>query len=175
MIEPAERVHATVIGASQFTVQVSGKTIYLSHNDVLPVYNIPVVDLGLELSNEIDEDAIVGAFSRNADILDLAPDAKIALAFTFSTEPDYPRLATIARSIMRFAAPAGRRDELLVLMIDGDIGRSLGRILHEEFGLKSKLLSIDGVKLQQLDFVDIGELIDPPGVVPVVIKSLLFK
>ena len=36
-------------------------------------------------------------------------------------------------------------------------------------------LPIDGVQLQELDFVDVGELISPPGVVPVVIKSLLFS
>jgi ethanolamine utilization protein EutA len=41
--------------------------------------------------------------------------------------------------------------------------------------LDGKLVSIDGVQLRQLDFVDIGELLDPPGVVPVVIKSLLFS
>jgi ethanolamine utilization protein EutA len=175
VIEPAERIRATVIGASQFTVQVSGKTIYLSDDSVLPVNNIPVVHLGLDLSSEIDENAIVDAFRKNADILDLAPDARIALAFTFSGEPDYPRLATIARSIMRFAAPTGHRDELLVLMIDGDIGRGLGRIIHNELGLQGKLISVDGIRLQQLDFVDVGEFIEPPGVVPVVIKSLLFS
>jgi ethanolamine utilization protein EutA len=175
VIEPAERIRATVIGASQFTVQVSGKTIYLSHDHLLPVNNIPVVHLELDLSGEIDEDAIVNAFGRNADILDLTPDAKIALAFTFSGEPDYSRLATIARSIMRFAAPTGHRGELLVLMIDGDIGNGLGRIIHKELGLEGKLISVDGIRLQQLDFVDIGEFIEPPGVVPVVIKSLLFS
>jgi ethanolamine utilization protein EutA len=173
VIEPTERIRATVIGASQFTVQVSGKTIYLSHEGVLPVNNIPVLHLGLDLSGEIDEDAIIDAFSRGADILDLAPDAKMALAFTFSGKPSYPRLATIARSVMRFAAP--HRGELLVLMIEGDIGRGLGRIIHKEFGLQGALISIDGIRLQQLDFLDIGELIEPPGVVPVVIKSLLFS
>ena len=40
--------------------------------------------------------------------------------------------------------------------------------------LAGKLVSIDGVQLQDLDYVDIGSLLDPPGVVPVVIKSLLF-
>ncbi|MFN3892158.1 MAG: hypothetical protein ACK4MV_17305 [Beijerinckiaceae bacterium] len=38
-----------------------------------------------------------------------------------------------------------------------------------------RLLSTNGVQLQELDFVDVGELISPPGVVPVVIKSLLFS
>jgi ethanolamine utilization protein EutA len=60
-------------------------------------------------------------------------------------------------------------------MIDGDVGKTMGRILTEELGLPGDLVSIDGVQLQELDFVDVGELISPPGVVPVVIKSLLFS
>ena len=51
----------------------------------------------------------------------------------------------------------------------------MGRLLQEELGMPGKLVSIDGVQLQELDFVDVGELISPPGVVPVVIKSLLFS
>jgi len=175
VIEPGERIRATVIGASQFTVQVSGKTIYLPDAGVLPVHNIPVVHLGLEISGDIDADAIVAAFSRNADLLDLDPQAKLALAFTWSGMPEYPRLAAMARAIMRFAAPTGKRDNVLVLMIDGDVGRGLGRILDKELHLDGKLISVDGVQLRELDFVDIGELLDPPGVVPVVIKSLLFS
>jgi ethanolamine utilization protein EutA len=61
------------------------------------------------------------------------------------------------------------------LMIDGDIGRTIGHLLHEELGLPGPLVSIDGVQLQDLDYVDVGELMSPPGVVPVVIKSLLFS
>src|SRR5262249_14440296 len=115
VIEPGERIRATVIGASQFTVQVSGKTIYLPDAGVLPVHNIPVVHLGLDLSGDFDEKEIAAAFVRNADLLDLKPDAKLALAFTFAGAPDYPRLAALARAIMAFAAPAGKRKELLVL------------------------------------------------------------
>jgi ethanolamine utilization protein EutA len=175
IIEPSERIRATVIGASQFTVQVSGKTIYLPDPGVLPVHNVPVVHLGLDLSADIDADKIVAAFSKAAGLIDLAPDARIALAFAFAGAPEYPRLAAMARAIMRFAAPKGRRDQLLVLMIDGDVGRALGRIIDKELGLAGKLVSIDGVQLRELDYVDIGELLDPPGVVPVVIKSLLFS
>ena len=52
---PAEGIRATVIGASQFTVQVSGKTIYLPKDQkgVLPVHNIPVVQIGMDLSDAI--------------------------------------------------------------------------------------------------------------------------
>jgi ethanolamine utilization protein EutA len=60
-------------------------------------------------------------------------------------------------------------------MIDGDVGRTMGRLLSDEVGIEGPLVSIDGVQLQELDYVDVGELISPPGVVPVVIKSLLFS
>jgi ethanolamine utilization protein EutA len=175
VVEPGECIRATVIGASQFTVQVSGKTIYLPNPDVLPVHNIPVVHLGVLTPDEIDPDAIAAAFAHSADLLDLPRTAKLALAFAWTGEPDYERLLAMARGIMKFAAPDGRRSELLVLMIDGDVARGLGRIIEKELRLEGEIVSVDGVQLKELDFVDIGEFLDPPGVVPVVIKSLLFS
>ncbi|MDB5753724.1 MAG: Ethanolamine utilization protein EutA [Massilia sp.] len=174
IIEPAERIRATVIGASQFTVQVSGKTIYLPDRTVLPVHNIPVVHLGLDISDCIDVDEIVRTLRKNADILDLATTARLAIAFSWDGEPEHSRLFAMANAIMQFAAPSGKRNETLFLMVDGDVGASLGRILHDELHLDGKIVSIDGIQLRELDFVDVGELLDPPGVVPVVIKSLLF-
>jgi ethanolamine utilization protein EutA len=175
VIEPRERIRATVIGASQFTVQVSGKTIYLSNPAVLPIRNIPVIHLSLDLAGAIDVDRTTAELARRASLLDLDPSSRIALAFSWTGPPEYPRLANMARAIMAFAAPSGHRDQVLVLMIDGDIARGLGRILVEEFQLDGALVSIDGVQLRELDFVDVGEMLDPPGVVPIVIKSLLFS
>ena len=36
------------------------------------------------------------------------------------------------------------------------------------------MISVDGVTLSELDFVDIGEMLETSGAVPVVIKSLVF-
>ncbi|MFN4283364.1 MAG: ethanolamine ammonia-lyase reactivating factor EutA, partial [Alphaproteobacteria bacterium] len=36
-------------------------------------------------------------------------------------------------------------------------------------------VSVDGVSLKEFDYVDIGEMIRPTNVVPLVIKSLLFS
>ena len=77
-------------------------------------------------------------------------------------------------NVVAATAPTGQRNQLLLVMIDGDIGKILGRLLHRELDLPGALVSIDGVQLQELDFVDVGEMISPPGVVPVVIKSLVF-
>jgi ethanolamine utilization protein EutA len=174
LIDPGQRIRATVIGASQFTVQVSGKTIYLPDPGVLPVHNVPVVHVGLDLAHHVDRATIVQAIRTALAHLDLEPAARMAIAFSWHGDPEYSRLRGTAEAIAETlgAAPS---DALLLLMIDGDVGKTFGRILHDELHFPRKLVSIDGVQLQELDFVDVGELISPPGVVPVVIKSLLFS
>ena len=176
LTDPGQRIRATVIGASQFTVQVSGKTIFLPDTSVLPVHNIPVVQANLDLGGETIDVAMTAAAIRSAmDKMDLDQAAKIAIAFTWAGDPEFSRLEALGKAIIEALGPAARSDGLLLLMIDGDIGKTLGRILHYELDLTRKLVSIDGVQLKELDYVDVGELMNPPGVVPVVIKSLLFS
>jgi ethanolamine utilization protein EutA len=59
-------------------------------------------------------------------------------------------------------------------MVDGDIGKLLGHILEHDLRVTREIISIDGIQLREFDYVDIGEAIHPTGVVPVIIKSLLF-
>jgi ethanolamine utilization protein EutA len=175
VIDPGQRIRATVIGASQFTVQVSGKTIFLPEPGALPLHNVPVVHAGVDLAGDFDPRALSDAILASLRRMDLAPDARIAIAFAWHGDPDYARIAAAGRAIMAAVAPDGRRTQPLLLMIDGDVGKTFGQLLRNELDLNGDLVSIDGVQLQELDFVDVGELISPPGVVPVVIKSLLFS
>jgi ethanolamine utilization protein EutA len=62
----------------------------------------------------------------------------------------------------------------LVIALQEDVGRSLGGILTEELGVAADLVSIDGLQLLELDYVDVGEVIEPVNAVPVVVKSLAF-
>ena len=62
----------------------------------------------------------------------------------------------------------------LVLVSDGDVGGLIGMHLIEEVGLKSPVVSIDGIDLREFDYIDIGEILPSSGSVPVVIKSLVF-
>jgi ethanolamine utilization protein EutA len=59
-------------------------------------------------------------------------------------------------------------------VLEADVGASLGSILRDEIGIPGAVIAIDGIELSDLDFVDIGERIEPANVVPVVIKSLVF-
>jgi ethanolamine utilization protein EutA len=174
LIDPGQRIRATVIGASQFTVQVSGKTIYLPDPYVLPIHNIPVVRVELGSSGAIDPGRLGAAIRAGIEEIDLERNPRVAIAFSWRGDPEHSRLKAAGEGILHALLPINERIKLLLLMIDGDIGKTLGRILHRELGWPGKIVSIDGMELHELDYVDVGELIAPPGVVPVVIKSLLF-
>ncbi len=174
LIDPGQRIRATVIGASQFTVQVSGKTIYLPDPYVLPVHNVPVVRVGLDSSGAIDPQRLAAAIRAGVDEIDLERSPRVAIAFCWRGDPEHSRLKAAGEGILRALSPIKERIKLLLLVIDGDIGKTLGRLMHRELDWPGKIVSIDGMELQELDYVDVGELIAPPGVVPVVIKSLLF-
>ena len=184
---PREGIRATVIGAAQFTVQVSGKTIHIGERVVLPLRNIPVVAAALELDDDIDVAAcarvIEAAVARSA----IEEDQAFALSIHWRGDPHHRRLRALAEAIALALAPRvadrgrascpGLRVECapVVLMLDGDVGRTLGHVLEHELHVARAVASIDGIQLRELDFVDIGEVIRPADVVPVVIKSLLFS
>jgi ethanolamine utilization protein EutA len=175
-----QRIRATVIGASQFSAQVSGKTTHLGARDALPVRNIPVVRLGRPVPEQVEAGMIAAEFREAARRREADLARPVALSFSWSGHASYQRLAAMAQAI---AAVAGRQggdaahqgsDALLVLVVDADIAQSLGAILAEETTLDRPLIALDGLELRELDFIDLGEYLSPPGVVPVVIKSLLF-
>jgi ethanolamine utilization protein EutA len=60
-------------------------------------------------------------------------------------------------------------------MLDGDVAQTLGAVLREELGVQSEILVIDGVTLQDFDYVDLGKIRLPSMTVPVTIKSLIFR
>ena len=172
LIDPGQRIRATVIGASQFTVQVSGKTIYLPDPYVLPAYNVPVLRVEIDPADGIER--LADAVRGGLDEVDLEHGGRVAIAFAWHGDPEHSRLKAAGEGIVRALAPLEARLKLLLLMIDGDIGKTFGRLIHRELNWPGKVVSIDGMDLHELDYVDVGELVAPPGVVPVVIKSLLF-
>ncbi len=174
IVQAGEAIRATVIGASQFTLQLSGNTLHISNPEVLPVRNLPVVHprLPAELSAHGVGQAIADAFQR----LDLAEgEQPVALAISWQGEPRYSSLRAIAGGIAQGMPRALSSGFPLVLALREDVGRALGSILVEEFDVHADLVSIDGLQLLELDYIDVGELIQPANVVPVVIKSLAFQ
>ncbi len=175
VLDPGQGIRATVIGASQFTVQVSGNTITLTNEAMLPLHNLPVLYPAIDLSGDIDAAVVTAGIKESATRLDLVEgDQPLALAFRWSGDPMYARLRALAEGIRNGIPKSIERGLPIVLLTDRDVGKTIGSILKQDMEIACEVISIDGVLLKEFDFVDIGEVIQPAGVVPVVIKSLLF-
>ncbi|MDP9458765.1 MAG: ethanolamine ammonia-lyase reactivating factor EutA [Actinomycetota bacterium] len=173
--EPPEGIRATVIGASQFSVQVSGNTVALSDESVLPLQNVPVLHPRPELGEEVEAGAVAAAVRKAADRYGSGDgQTPVAISLKWEGEPLYRRLRALADGLSDGMASWVQAGQPLIVLVDGDIGSSLGHVLRDEIGVPVPVVCLDGVALQELDYVDVGELIRPSSVVPLVIKSLLF-
>jgi ethanolamine utilization protein EutA len=174
--DPGQGIRATVIGAAQFSVQISGNTIAISAPDDLPLHNLPVIACGFELGAEIDPQAITAAVRAALARADIEEGGSpVALAFPWHGDPAHARLHALAAGICAALPQTLAGGVPLVLLIDGDIAMSLGRVIRHEIAPNSNVIAVDGVALKQFDYVDIGRLIEITNVVPIIIKSLLFK
>ena len=174
--DPGQGIRATVIGAAQFSVQTSGNTIAITKPDELPLHNLPVLACNFELGEQVDADAVaarVRTALTEADIDDGSRPA--ALAFPWHGDPSHARLHALASGICAGLPRMLEAGLPLVLLIDGDIGMSLGRVIRNEVAAGANVIAVDGVQLKQFDYVDIGRVVEVTNVVPIVIKSLLFK
>lgn len=171
-----ETIRATVIGASQYTVQVSGGTIFLSEPDVVPIRNVAVIAPALGISeNEIDAKAVSTALKAELRKMDLdAGHQPVAVCLKWSGSASYARLDGLTSGLIDGMAGILTEGHPLVLVTDGDIGGLLGIHCREELGLESPIVSVDGIELNAFDYIDIGDLLKQTGAVPVVIKSLVF-
>ena len=176
VMEPAARIRATVIGASQYTVQVSGNTVFISPEDAVPVRNIAVVAPEFPLNDddftkEAVRDALLNALRR----LDLLHGRQpVAVAFHWDGSATFFRLQAFCSGVAEGLKDIFAKGHPLVLVNDGDIGGIVGLHLQEELQLQNPIISIDGIALSDFDYIDIGALIESSGAVPVVIKSLIF-
>lgn len=173
VLDPGNGIRSTVIGASQSSAQVSGSTVSVLDEGVLPLRNVPVLHPAVELDGPIDpgavESAIRESLARTADVR-----STVALSFRFRGVPSYERLFGLANGIGQAVDGHHGDFDAAVVIIDRDVAASLGSLLEKEVVVRTPLLCLDTLELRPLDYVDIGRRIHPAGVYPVVIKSLLF-
>src|ERR1043166_2569018 len=176
VMEPNARIRATVIGASQYTVQVSGNTIFIAPQDAVPVRNVAVVAPEFPLSeDDFTQEAVRDATLNALRRLDLLHGRQpVAVAFHWEGSATFFRLQAFAGGVVEGLKDIFAKAHPLILVNDGDIGGIVGLHFQEELKLQNPIISIDGIALNDFDYIDIGALIPSSGAVPVVIKSLIF-
>jgi len=177
LLPPGECIRATALGASEYSVQLSGNTGCISDpGTLLPRRNLQVLKLDFVLQERINSEELAEAIRSRFTAFDrIEGEAEVALAFRWEGAPAYERIAALAAGLC-LALPASLAKALpLYVVLDGDVAQTLGAILREERGVKSPLLVIDGIDLRDFDFIDLGRVRLPSRTVPVTVKSLVFN
>jgi ethanolamine utilization protein EutA len=174
--DPQEHIRATVIGASQFTVQVSGNTIQVSRPEMLPLHNLQVVYPRLpEAEEDLRADVVQQAIEASLRRFDLQEGAQpVALAIDWSGSPQYRLLRALAEGVVQALPRTLEAGLPLVLVFHHDFGKLVGHILRDELGVRNDLVSIDSVEVREFDYIDVGAVLEKARSVPVVVKSLVF-
>jgi ethanolamine utilization protein EutA len=176
LLPPGECIRATALGASEYSVQLSGNTIYVSDpGTLLPRRNLQVLQPEYACGERIDPDALGQVIRKHFEAFDLVEgENEAALALRWEGAPSYERIAGFAMGIRRGLAGTIAKGMPVYIMVDGDIAQTLGAILRDEMGVESEMLVIDGVVLWDFDYIDIGRIRMPSQTVPVTVKSLVF-
>jgi ethanolamine utilization protein EutA len=98
----------------------------------------------------------------------------VALCYRWAGSASYVRLDAFARGVASGLSNVLASGLPLVLVGEGDVGGLIGIHCREELRLTNPIVSIDGVTVNALDYLDIGAILSASGAVPVVVKSLVF-
>jgi len=175
VVEPENKIRATVIGAGAYSLSISGSTSYSDDTINFPLRNIPVVHVNVsreKLSYEHVQEEIQRSFERfdyqeGEDI--------VALYFKDPVRAAYKRLKLFAEAV-EGALPHSISNQIpIILIFERDIGNSIGNVIRRETAIKENLLALDELILQEGDWVDIGDPLVNGQVFPVTVKSLVFN
>ncbi len=177
LLPAGECIRATALGASEYSVQLSGNTSYISNpGKLLPRRNLQVLQPDYVCGPTIEPEKLAAAIRAHFTAFDVADGAgEIALAFRWQGAPSHERLHAFAEGIVRGMPNTLAYRLPLYIMFDGDVAHTLGAILREELHVTSDILVIDGVTLWDFDYIDLGRIRLPSNTVPVTIKSLVFS
>jgi ethanolamine utilization protein EutA len=170
ILEAGEGIRATVIGASQYTVQLSGETIFIPKSMNLPVRNLRVFVANVDWEASVAEKTEAALRKTLEERDHEVRGTPFALAFSTPPFSGYGAVQDMARGIDRAFETMPAEDRPVALVFVQNVGQVVGGMLSAKWNMPC----IDEVSLSELDFIDIGEVVESEGFVPVVIKSLAF-
>lgn len=169
-----ETMRATVIGAGNYSMNISGSTIEYTTKP-FPLKNIPVVKLPLEREEEIEK---LPENMHRALLLyreDQEKDRQVALAMKGLKCPAFAQVQRIAELIADQYVRECGMGRHLILVLEEDIGKAIGQALHHRLKEKCSVICIDGISCGSGDFIDLGEPVASGNVIPVIVKTLIFN
>lgn len=163
LLQGAETIRATVVGAGSHATELSGSTIFYQ-NITFPLKNLPVVrpdtldDLPSALALFNDEDGV----------------NPVCVALRGIENPGYEELCALAGELIAGLRPLINKGEPLVVAVETDMAKALGQRLAGELP-GGKILCVDAIHAAQGSYMDVMAPAYGGTVLPVVIKTLAFE
>ena len=147
-----QTIRATVIGAGSYSAQLSGSTVF--HRGIsFPMKNLPVIPIANVTREEIQ---------RQQKLF----DSDGVLFLQELPAVSYQAVAKMAEEIV-----AAMGDRPILVAMEKDLAKALGQAMA--LRRSGPVLSIDGVRLRQGDYLDVAAPVGPA--LPVIIKTLIFE
>jgi ethanolamine utilization protein EutA len=175
ILRPKETIRATVVGAGANSLELSGSTITIGRPEVLPLKNLPI----LKMAPEDEADGHRWLSSRLAERLswyresESGPYQPVAVALAGIGNPSYDQVLDLRDKLLAGLDYYLSQNDLLVVVVESDMAKSLGQALMASLPGKA-VISLDSVKVDNGDYIDIGTPVASGRVVPVIVKTLVF-
>ena len=172
VIESAETIRATVVGAGSHTTEISGSTITYT-NTVFPIKNLPVLKLAPE---EEAAERMCEAIRRKLSWFQVEGKyQQLAVAVEGERNPSFHRIQEYAGELLMGLEPLRQAGLQTIIVVGQDMAKVLGQTMRVMTGGTEKILCLDGIRLSDGDYIDIGRPAAEGSVLPVVVKTLVFQ
>ena len=165
VIAAHETIRATVVGAGSHTTEVSGSTISYTEEH-FPLKNLPILKL-----SAAEEDDMAPALAEKLNWFDRAEP--VAVGLNGLANPSFAQIKRYAAMLYEGMLPRLSQGQPLVVVLKEDMAMVLGQALrlnHPQLAL----ICLDGLVVENGDYIDIGRPIAGGEVIPVIIKTMLF-
>lgn len=173
LLNAAETIRATVVGAGTHTTEISGSTITYDRKK-LPIKNVPI----LKVAQEDEQSLHTLEASIRTQLPLYRPEGKpeqVAIAFTGIGRTGFNDIQALAEAVIKGAQEVIKSPFPLLLIIEKDIAKALGHAIKVKLENKKEVICIDGIATLGGDYIDVGEPIGAGSVLPVVVKTLIFN
>lgn len=174
LIRSIETIRATVVGAGSHTMDISGSTITYTH-DKFPIKNLPILKLSKEEEtngSSVLTRAIVdklGWFKYENEL------QNVAIALHGRKNPSFIEVQETAKGIVEGVKEITKRKLPIIIIVETDMAKVLGQAIYSMITDEKDIVCIDGIKVENGDYIDIGKPVAEGKVLPVVIKTLVFN
>ena len=179
VIEPENKIRATVIGAGAFSLSVSGSTTFFDESIEFPLNNIPVLPVNVS-SEEFSSKKMEKEIKRAFKTFDMKEgEDLVALYFGNAIYGSLGRpeewMGTFAKAIEKALKNSVSKKKTIIIIFGNDMGKLFGITLRDETSIKSNVLCLDEILLEAGDWIDIGTPLQSTQAFPVTVKSLVFN